>query len=296
MYQSNDFQITLPSNSSNEIFPDNKPNSFKTNLAFPLELDGDWEVAIIDIQYPHNWNNVLEGELITFIEGCYDESGRVTSGPLFDLVQQNIRKTKDFKSARVWHVSIQPGYYQSVKDIGERIVQKSKVEYSRSRVSVDPPEEPIGCQLDYHFDPVHQQSTFECPRTIMCFEKTDTLLQKMGFKPVGETDRYFFFPLTVRSTMPTYMESFTSLYVYSDIILPQLVGDAYVKLMGVVPIIGNFGQTSHWGFNPPYYLPISRGYISSIEIELRTDTGDLLPVRSGKVVCRLHFRKCVPGK
>ena len=47
-----EFQITLASNVASNA--QNKPNDFETALARPLDLPGDWEVALIDLSYPHN--------------------------------------------------------------------------------------------------------------------------------------------------------------------------------------------------------------------------------------------------
>ncbi len=61
----NEIQLTLPSNVSVELFPKNCVNSYKTKLAKTLELgaDGsDWELAIMDIQYPTSIFN-LEHDL-----------------------------------------------------------------------------------------------------------------------------------------------------------------------------------------------------------------------------------------
>eukprot|EP00057_Strongylocentrotus_purpuratus_P015148 XP_011669622.1 PREDICTED: uncharacterized protein F54H12.2-like [Strongylocentrotus purpuratus] len=50
--------ITLPSNSSMDYFPNNTLTSFTTKLATPLVLRGEYEVALVDIIYPHSWYNV----------------------------------------------------------------------------------------------------------------------------------------------------------------------------------------------------------------------------------------------
>ena len=51
-----EFQVTLASNvKSNKR---NKPASFETDLAKPLDMPGEWEVALIDLSYPHNWTNL----------------------------------------------------------------------------------------------------------------------------------------------------------------------------------------------------------------------------------------------
>ena len=50
------FYITLPSNSSMDIYPDNKISSFKVNLPETLQVDSEhWEVALKQIQIPHIW-------------------------------------------------------------------------------------------------------------------------------------------------------------------------------------------------------------------------------------------------
>ena len=49
------FQITLPSNSSPRYFPENQANNFQVKLPFPIILHGEWEVALVDIQFDNYW-------------------------------------------------------------------------------------------------------------------------------------------------------------------------------------------------------------------------------------------------
>ena len=56
MSLSDELQVSLPSN-----VPGNKSNvtgQYETTLARPLDLPGTWEVALIDITYPHSWVNI----------------------------------------------------------------------------------------------------------------------------------------------------------------------------------------------------------------------------------------------
>ena len=48
-----EFQVTLASNVISSV--KNSPTSFVNDLARPLELNGEWEVALIDITYTHEW-------------------------------------------------------------------------------------------------------------------------------------------------------------------------------------------------------------------------------------------------
>ena len=55
--------LTLPSNSSMQIYPSNSVTNFITQLPTSLFLDGDWEVELSEIQYPYTWNNIRSGKI-----------------------------------------------------------------------------------------------------------------------------------------------------------------------------------------------------------------------------------------
>ena len=98
------FYLSLPSNSSIEYFEDNKVNNFVTKLPQSIELTGNWEVGLLDIQFPVNWNNstTAQGkEIITL----YDERHQA--------------------------VKLQGGYYKS----GEDLVQKLNLLLERPKMA-----------------------------------------------------------------------------------------------------------------------------------------------------------------
>jgi hypothetical protein len=49
------FYLTLPSNASLDVFPDNKTTEYRVKLPQPIDLDGNWEVGLYSISYPHTW-------------------------------------------------------------------------------------------------------------------------------------------------------------------------------------------------------------------------------------------------
>ena len=57
-----EFYITLPSNSSLQYFPDNKTSNFVMKLSRTLQLDGEWEVGLAEIDYLHTWYDIREGK------------------------------------------------------------------------------------------------------------------------------------------------------------------------------------------------------------------------------------------
>jgi hypothetical protein len=57
----------LPNSSSLKLFPNNTVTRFVTKLAKPLEFQGLWEVALVEITYPYTWANVHTGENILWV-------------------------------------------------------------------------------------------------------------------------------------------------------------------------------------------------------------------------------------
>ena len=78
-----------------QYFPYNKTSNFVTKLSRTLQLDGEWEVGLAEIDYPHTWYNIREGK----------NSVEIYTPDKLYLV---------FKTVEY---SIQPGYYEKVQDV-----------------------------------------------------------------------------------------------------------------------------------------------------------------------------------
>ena len=90
-----EFYVMLPSISSMQYFPDNKTLNFVTKLSRTLQLDGEWEVGLAEIDYPHTWYNIRKGK----------NSVEIYVPDKLYLVFQTVE------------YSIQPGYYENVQDV-----------------------------------------------------------------------------------------------------------------------------------------------------------------------------------
>ena len=49
------FYLTLPSNASLDVFPDNKTTRYHVKLPQSIDLEGNWEVGLYSISYPNTW-------------------------------------------------------------------------------------------------------------------------------------------------------------------------------------------------------------------------------------------------
>jgi hypothetical protein len=58
------FYVTLPSNSSRDVYPDNTLTKFRTKLKNPIRLEGLYEVALVELMYPVTWKYRVDGSLI----------------------------------------------------------------------------------------------------------------------------------------------------------------------------------------------------------------------------------------
>jgi hypothetical protein len=88
-------------------------------------------------------------------------------------------------------------------------------------------------------------------------------------------------------------EAVHSLYVYSDIVKEQRVGDTTAPLLEIVPVKGVPGNRIHYSVNPLTYLPVNRDYMDSINIVIMDEYGNpvVFPDDVENVVCRLRFRR-----
>ena len=77
MQRSKGFFLTLPSNSCLSTFPSNTVANFKVKPPESISLEGDWEVALVEMLYSHTWSTIREGNQQTFI---YDVGTGYTTG------------------------------------------------------------------------------------------------------------------------------------------------------------------------------------------------------------------------
>ena len=88
---------------------------------------------------------------------------------------------------------------------------------------------------------------------------------------------------------------FESLYVYSSIVEPRIVGDQIAPLLRIVPITGRHGEMVTARLDHVQYIPVLSREFGSVETEIREDTGRPVPFERGKVTMTLNFRRCRSG-
>ena len=305
-----EIQLTLPSNSSIGFFPDNKPGLYHTKLSSTLNLEGDWEAALMEIQYPHNWRNLEKDMYIGMIlVPSHNDNAKIEAlkklcrlqtsvySPKYfsgeDLLEINESQLMKIKHACSTIIRIPAGYFGSTLEFIERLnlaIMETFISIPEPASSVDK-EFSLTFQYDRFTKLVHRR--MDNISGLQFYSKSPIFQAALGLRPVGDTgtDSNFFMSPTIpyrRSRLDTT----TTLFIYSDIIKYQYVGDTQAPLMGVCPVTGRDGDQCHYVFNPPFYIPLNTQSIPTIEVKVMDDYGDIIPFEpTGKVLCRIILRR-----
>ena len=80
------------------------------------------------------------------------------------------------------------------------------------------------------------------------------------------------------------------LYIYTDIINYQYVGDVSRQLLKTIFIDSSVAQLKY--FSTPHYVPVIKNFIDSIKITIKDSYNELVKFISGTdhVLVKLHFR------
>ena len=251
----NDFYLTLSSNSSTDVYSENTIANFKTKLPNRIELDGQWEVGIAEMQYPHSWYNLREEDGLSKVL-TLDSNGALV----------------------IFNARISPGYYDTIEDLLRRIendIAKSVNLLGSISLQYDKISRKITAKIASKFSFVSQFS--------IVFPST--LQRILGFtQPIlhkGVTE----------ATLPVDMDPLHSIYVYCDLIEPRVVGDRMAQLLRVVPVEGRSGEMVTRIYENVHYTPIQRKSFESVEIDIRDSLGKKVPFERGTLNVTLHFRR-----
>ena len=266
--------VILPSNSSMDYFPDNTLSNFKVKLSKALRLTGKYEVALVEIIYPYLHLNVEPGEAsITMLSTDKSHDKKAV-----DKAEAHFSSLNPLNGIIIGTESLDPGVYNSHHDILLSLKPKLKrygvtIKYKRQR----------------HRFAVTGVGTMHKTHIVTM---TPKLARILGFGD-GTADSYSLFNAAEAAYMPDLSGGEHTLFVYSNIVEHQIIGDSLAPLLRVVcPEQKGFGSAlTSEKYIKPYYVDVSRSFIDVIDIQIRTTTGKLYPFISGSpVILKLHFR------
>ena len=300
-----EFMITLPSNASMQFYPENKPSSYKVILPKLIEIEGEWEVAIVNIQYPFNWPNYTEeyvGIAATVLEmddngkqefqqHCDEYNTEIIKLPGAEQLSTSITEYRQTFTdpLPVKIVKLPTAYYRLKGDVGKYVAYCFNKKYLlHSREARIKPN--IECIQDSILNHISFGSRYI--KKYQFLTLSPRFHNAIGLSSINWQNKLFISEPGKSDDIKPQMEYLNTMYIYCDIVKFQIVGDTQAPLLSTLVVQGYPGEQVFCGFNPPYYIPLNQKSISTIEIRVCSDTGDLIPFDpSGRVIVQLHFRK-----
>jgi len=266
----NSFYLTLPSNTDEN----GKTGNFRVHLPEKIDLEGNWEVALVELLYPYSWNNVHNNK------EDYDFNQN-TIGLLLNGVAH--------------YTTIEPGYYETIRELQDAIEQAMinlmrKIRFSdeefNQKFVVDENQFGEFEVIKLKFDYIKKKMTLEInTHYVHALMLSKHLAYVLGFKEqVLTKDHVAEHAMDLRGGTD-------ALYVYCNVVTNQVVGNTRVPLLRICPIQGIHGNIIEKTFYSPHYIPVLCREVDHIEIAIKSDTGTLIPFEYGKTVTKLHFRK-----
>ncbi|KAI8499057.1 hypothetical protein Bbelb_235100 [Branchiostoma belcheri] len=256
------FYVTLPSDGSMDVYPDNTLSTYRTKLSHPIELKGDWEVSLSEIQYPHSWMNVREGDntLLYFMADETIEGG----GREYEVI------------------TVPSGYYKNISQLVKVLNEAAAVRYADLFKQHDM----------FAYNAIAKRVTMVLPPMVANIPTTKTYLtgplaEKLGWK----TKSYISGSWIQAPHQPDLNAGLESLYVYCDLIQDRLVGGVKVPLLRIVKVQGEDDAVVDHVIHVPQYLPLARRRFEGVEINIRNHFGQPVPFERGRLIVTLHFRQ-----
>ena len=246
------FRMSLPSNSSLKYFPNNKAANFKVKTPYLSDL---------------NSNDVYECALTEIIFPNRFKNVRDNSNEIKVYQFDDIKNFTEYK--------LPPYYYATIEMLIKKI--KEVLEIKFISISYDSIEERTRVQVSNGYC-----INFGSDIARLLGFPSDNLIKSIDKNKVSETSPYHSTPTGGLSTV----------YVYTDIIKHQIVGETATPLLRII----NWNRRTNEDntaltFEQLYFIPLKNSQFDVINILLLDDTGREIAFEYGKVVVVLEFRK-----
>ena len=251
------FYITLHSDGSKDIFPNNTAAKFKKRLTTSISLVGDWDVALYEIHYKRLWHavNAIDSEIIyeinspsTHRASLYLFLGYYTS--IEDVVQALNNIFNYFKIAQKLASVPTFGYNSRTRRIFIELQPGESLQFK--------PE--LATLLGLTTDPIH------------CGNES----RKYHAEEIVNLD-----------------ETIHTLYVNCIIIenknMP--VGGMEAPLLRIVGVDTKQEEIVRTTYDNPMYVPVRIKKFDTIELNIKSNTGEHAPFQHSKSEVILLFRK-----
>ena len=247
------FYITLPSESSKKLFPDNTPSEYTVRVPRWVDLKGEWEIGLHSLAYTP-WNIIQHlDDSVLFMTGSKQGYGG--------------KMRKHYSSVHEYVSSIRESLKQAHFD-NSVVDESTDIEFfyllnGKVKVRLSP-----GYTL-------HLRREQAIVLGFMTFEDT---AETYTIENAEETGAY---------KANLYRE--TNIHVYCNIVQPQIVGDKMAPLVAVIPYRKATSETVYVSEHIRY-IPLQTKSFQDITIHLRSSTEEFISFEHRRVIVTLHLK------
>ena len=268
---SNSFYIELVSNS--ESFSNNTVANFKNRINLENKLSGLWEMAVTEVSYTYSWKNMNNLQWIGLNEETIKTNEKSNSLDHLKFINgiQYIRE----------------GHYDSLKQLLSEI-HNIFLYYAPDKIQKTPYLYYDDVTKYLYIDPgLDRKGNKVLP------EFSPTLANLLGFDNYTTVDPKYTNGKIVSNGPPDLKAGLRTLFIYTNHIMPQHIGDVRASILKTVEVPNNlnFGDQVVIKYNNPHYIPLLFNDFEIIEIDIRDSTGDRVPFLFGITLIKLHLRK-----
>ena len=290
------FYLTLPC-SVKGVTQENVLSDYITHLPRTIELEDRWEVALVEFHFNKSWYNLENDTYIglktldnLFLAFC-DDALPAGKYPLDQLITEINKLLNEFASSSttlksVSHVTefrkISKAASLSVDLASNRIIMNPGLTERNEvllPVFTDEFYELLGMTNRMHEHPYSISSNTKLTDEELLFLSTheeEAIIGPLYSERAYDIER-----------------GIHSIFVYSDIVKENLIGDKTVQCLRVCTLPQrNFGETINLTFDQPHYLPLSKRSFSTIRVTLKDKTNEQIRFQFGETLVKLHFKKC----
>lgn len=293
---SNGFFVTLLSNSSLSMYPENTTSSFTVNLPQKIRLVGNWKVAVAEIHYNYNFFNVSEGnDKIWFTKKQEIVNEHVQTVHIPDFDEDNdetniIEEEEETTTAptttitdltRIKHfLQIPTGFYNNMNDLIDTINCEIKNQFKINQQIFSLNKMNNRCEINFGT----YQDKYD---SVICDGRLNL---QLGFEPETNLLEYS----TSQHCCNIHFGIPDQMMIYTDIIEPSFIGHekAYViKIVNTQPKNLSFGDACFANFEQMHYVNVEKREFESISVNIRHSTGEFMPFQHGVFTLKLHFKR-----
>lgn len=259
------FYMTLPSNASLDLYPDNTLSSFTTKLDPPIDLQGSYEIGLSEIIYPRTWLNVGYREIFIILSITEKEN-----------------------KIHCQEIILPAGHYDCVKQIISIINDKVEKHFTGPH-NLPPPAQHL---RKNEFKTIFQYR-LEIGKVVLTLydnvqlEMSNAVADMLGFNKQLYTGGLLMYADHIADVH----RNLRCLYVYINVAEDRIVGDTRAPLLRMVPLSGSRGEVIFQTYHDVHFVPIKFNSFDHITVNIRNGAGDLVAFQRGEVILTLQLRR-----